>query len=184
MKYSILIFFFLCSFCFGAQTTKKVIAKKDPNVVTVEVQKGSKIRTPQEDLELRDWIIGIQNISRDAITKADAAEKEAAESRTNLDAAETSLKEALTNADSLQKAINAQTQQLNESIIKNQKLETKVQKLTKKNNLLATLLGLIAAAGTVFLALWLRIPNLSPPWGLVATIGAPVIVFGLIKLIL
>lgn len=41
----------------------------------------AKQRTLQEDLELRDWIVGIQTLAAEAVKKADEAEVEAKESR-------------------------------------------------------------------------------------------------------
>lgn len=167
---------------------KTTIVEKAP-VVEVPVEKvvlppGAKIRTAQQDAELKDWIIGIQKNAKDATDLADKAEKDAAESRTNLQKAGGSLKAAQSNADTLQAAIDAQTKQMNQAIADKEKAVAKEAKTAKENSFLKTILGLEAAAVTALLCLWLKVPNLSPPWGLATTIAAPVIVFGLIKVIL
>jgi len=141
-------------------------------------------RTAKQEADLRDYILGIQRIAQEAIQKAKDAESEAADSRGELESIDRALTEANRNTEILQGAINEQANALNSAITERDKARAHDEKTTRQNNTLKNILGAEAAAIAVLLLLWLGVPSLAPPWGLVATIAAPGIVFGLVKLIL
>jgi len=155
-----------------------------PKTVVVQVIPGSKIRSPEDDAKLKDWITGILKEAQLAEEKASEAEKEAANSRAHLGTAIASLKEAMQNSFDLQKAIDAQTKSLNQAIVEKEKAQAHDAKTTKQNNLLKNILGLEAAVIAVLACLYFKVPSLSYPWGIVATIGAAPGAFFLIKLLL
>lgn len=173
MKYLAFLCCFVCLYPIEAQVVKKA----------VPVAQG-KFRTAQQDAELKQWIIGIQDLARVAQDNADKAETEAVASRGALTKATEELTGANLQADKLQTQINLQTANLNQAIDDKNKAVALEQAVIKKNKFLETILAVEAAALAVFILLWLGVPNMAAPWGLVATVASPVVVFGLTKLIL
>ena len=134
------------------------------------VRDGMVIRTVQQDAELKDWIVGLQGENqRNGELAAQVAAAEAT--------VRASLKDADIRADALQVQVCALQSERDDAVAED-------KKLTLENGRLKTILGIEAAVLALLACLWLRVPSLSPPWGLVATIAAPVIVFGIVKLIL
>lgn len=144
---------------------------------------GVVTRTAQKEAELQDWIKGIQRLAVEAVDSAVAAEKEASDSREALADIEARLEAAKVKTDGLQKSIDEQADALNQAKLdaaaaKKHDLET-----TKKNRTLTNIVGLEAALVAIFVCLWLRVPQLSFPWGLIATIAAGPLAFGAVKLL-
>lgn len=139
---------------------------------------------PEKEKELNSLLKEIQILSEESSTAAKEAENQAKESRAALDSADKSLIEANKNADTLQTAINSQAQALNQAIIDGEKLKVENRKLVDKNKRMEFILGLEAAAITLFILLWLGIANFSPPYGLLILAGGPIAVYFLTRLIL
>jgi hypothetical protein len=163
-------------FLLGCSTSVLEAAPVKKEIRTAQLAPGSKVRTAQQDAELKEWIIGIQKLAQDAQKDAENAEREAALSRSELVA-------ATENADTLQQAINAQGKQLNQALTEKKKAQEEVVKLTKKNNFLENILGIEAALIAILACLWLRVPSMGT-YGLIATVAAPIVIFSLVKLIL
>jgi hypothetical protein len=136
-----------------------------------------KTRTSQQQAELKEWVLGIKRIAKDAVVKADEAQKEA-------EISQGALAEANSHADTLQTQINEQTVLLNSAIIEKKKAVAHDEATTKENNFLKTILGFQAAAIALLICLWLKVPQLSIPYGIAATVLIPIAVFFAVKHIL
>lgn len=165
-----------------------IVAKK---ATPVQSEGKVKIRTAQEDAELRDWIIGIQNLARESQEEADRAQEEVNKTKVFLEEANRNLSQSSQKLDSLQLEIDSQAKALEESIKEKDKaIKDKLkaiehdEKTTAKNNFLKNILGIQAGFLGLLVCLWLRVPNLSPPSGLVATVASPLVIWGALKFIL
>lgn len=126
------------------------------------VKDGYVMRTLAQDAALKQWIIGLQ-------TQVDAAQADLKTSQTNF-------------ADAQTKAVVLQGE-ITDLANHDARETTLAIKLAKEVSFLKTIIGIEAAVAAVLLCLWLRVPDLSPPWGLVATVAVGPLAFGVIKLI-
>jgi hypothetical protein len=180
MKHIILLFLLVSAPLMAKTPHKLTPTTPEPIVVQQEAVPMAKQRTVQEDLELRDWIVGIQTVAQDAMKRADEAEIEAKASRDQSAIAEIKAGEAQKQLVDIQAKYNGVEDERNKAIVERDTehkgrvvAEAHVSKI--KSYLGFALGGLFAF--TAFYLL-LRIP-LPMPMGLYARIGGPVLAFGL-----
>lgn len=154
-------------------------------------------RTVQEDAELRDWIEGM--MKENAAGKAETLTLKAdlVKADTNIISVQTSLVSTQTDLIGSQKeiiqlgkdiaALKAWgiEQQLRADAAEKERDEARKERDKAKAlaERFAWIIGIEAFAIVLFLCLWLRLPSLAPPWGLVATCTLPVLALGIIKLL-
>lgn len=130
------------------------------------IKDGYVMRTIQQDAELKDWITGAMAENARNAQRADAAQ-----------ASESKVRAELTKA----KQDNSLVQ--DQIILLKKTADAAVAhdaETTKENKTLKLWLACIGSVVALLLCLWLRVPDLSPPWGVVVSFGSPVIVFLLI----
>ena len=131
---------------------------------------GYALRTVQEDMELEDWISGIQKVT----TQAQQQTKGALASQADTNAA---FNAAIDKLDGLQTRIDALQKERDNALAAKAKLQ-------HQNAIMSTVIAAEAAIAALFVCLWLKVPELDMPWGIVVTFGAPAVVFGAVKLFL
>lgn len=171
---------FLLIFSFMALVTQTSEAKlfgdgKDKKSVAVA---PAVVKTTTDDL--KKILISVQSLSK-------RQKAELVEAKKENDAVNKELTSALFNSDTLQKKVDEVTESRNaEAAAKDaaldivDKLKLEINKLTKEVHKLKAIICGQAALVALLICLWLGLPRWSFPWGLVATVAAPGLVFGVV----
>jgi len=167
---------FLLAFLFLALP----LSAKPPIAASTPSMAMAKQRTVQEDLELRDWIVGIQTLAQDAQKRADEAETEAKASRDQSAIAGAKLEQAVGQLSDLQIKYNGVEVERDQAIAQRD-VEHKARvaaeaHVSKIKTYLGFALGGLLALAAEYLLSSLMLP---PPFGVYVRIGAPVLAFGL-----
>jgi hypothetical protein len=134
------------------------------------VKDGMVIRTIQQDAELKDWLQGIMRLSDENAAEAKAAQNSQAAAAAALGAAQQQV-------DEKQKEVDQEVKERDNALAAKAKLQ-------HQNAIMSTVIAAEAAVAALFVCLWLKVPELDMPWGIVVTFGAPAVVFGAVKLFL
>ncbi len=133
-------------------------------------------RTVQQDLELRDWIVGIQTVAQEAEKRADAADQEAQIARAQSVIAGAKLTEVQNQLATIQRLYDALLDQV-------RVLQERLAKAMKLLGEFSWIIGICLAFVVLLLMLWLHVPAMSPPWGLVACCALPLLALSVIKIL-
>jgi len=147
-------------------------------------------RTVQEDLELRDWIVGIQTTAQDAEKRADDAEKEAKASRDQTAIAGVKLEGLQTSLDAVQKAFDAertakeaaQSEAAKQKAMADEEHKARVAAdthLSKIKTYLGFALGALLALVAEYVLAQITLPPPLSGYLFFIRIGAPIAAFGI-----